>query len=66
MESMPSIWSITGHATIFGIPVEVKELKLYITNAEDCMKETTVRVENRQVKVYLPAVSFVIIYRMSL
>ena len=33
-------------AVISGIPAEVKELKVYVTNTKDCMKETAVKVEN--------------------
>ena len=46
-------------AVISGIPAEVKELKVYVTNTKDCMKETAVKVENGQVRVHLPAISFI-------
>ena len=46
-------------AVISGIPTEVKELKVYVTNTKDCMKETAVKVENGQVRVHLPAISFI-------
>ena len=48
-------------AVISGIPAEVKELKVYVTNTKDCMKETAVKVENGQVRVHLPAISFIIV-----
>ena len=46
-------------AVISGIPAEVKELKVYVTNTKDCMKETAVKVENGLVRVHLPAISFI-------
>lgn len=46
-------------AVISGIPVEVKVLKVYVTNTKDCMKETTAKVENGQVWVHLSAISFI-------
>ena len=46
-------------AVISGIPAEVKKLKVYVTNTKDCMKETAVKVENGQVRVHLPAISFI-------
>ena len=36
-------------AVISGIPAEVKELKVYVTNTKDCMKETAVKVENGKI-----------------
>lgn len=47
------------HAVISGIPAGVKELKVYVTNTKDSMRETTVTVENGRAKVYLPAISFI-------
>lgn len=47
------------NAIISGIPAEVEELEVLVTNTEDCMKETAVKVENGQAEVYLPAISFI-------
>lgn len=47
------------NAVISGIPAEVKGLTVYITNTKDSMKKSTVKVENGQAKVYLPAISFI-------
>ncbi len=47
------------NALLSGIPTEVKELKVYVTNAEDCMKESVVKVENGEAQVHLPAISFI-------
>lgn len=49
-------------AVISGLPAEVKEVKVYVTNTKDCMKETTVKVENGQARVYLPAISFISVF----
>ncbi len=46
-------------AAISGIPAEVKKLKVYVTNTEDSMKETTAKVENGQARIHLPAISFI-------
>ena len=37
-------------AVISGIPAEVKELKVYVTNTKDCMKETAVTVSYTHLK----------------
>lgn len=47
------------NAVISGIPAGVKELKAFVTNTKDSMKETIVKVENGQAKVHLPAISFI-------
>lgn len=46
-------------AVISGVPAGVTELTAYVTNTEDCMTATIVKVENGQVRVALPAVSFI-------
>lgn len=53
------------HAIISGLPAEVQELKVYVTNTKDCMKATTVKVENGQARVYLPAISFVSVFLVN-
>jgi len=47
------------NAVISGIPAGVKGLKVYVTNANDCMKESLVKVEDGKTQVHLPAISFV-------
>ncbi len=46
-------------AVISGIPASVKELKVYVTNTKDSMKETAAKVENGKVRVHLPPISFI-------
>ena len=46
-------------ASITGLPKEVKSLKVYVTNTQDSMKETTVQVQDGVAKVWMPAISFV-------
>lgn len=47
------------HAVISGLPDGVKSVKVFVTNTQDCMKESKAEVTDGTVKVYLPAISFV-------
>jgi O-glycosyl hydrolase len=52
--------SADRQATITGIPAKVEKLKIYITNQEDSLKDSgEKKVSNGQVKLKLPARSFV-------
>lgn len=47
-------------AVISGLPDGVKNFKVYVTNAVDCMKEiATVNVDGQQTVLSLPAISFI-------
>ena len=47
------------HAVLSGLPDGVKSVKVFVTNTQDCMKESKAEVTDGTVKVYLPAISFV-------
>ena len=46
-------------ALIEGLPEQARSAKVFVTNAEDCMKETTAVVSDGKLAVELPPVSFV-------
>lgn len=46
-------------ALIEGLPEQVRSAKVFVTNAEDCMKETTAIVSDGKLAIELPPVSFV-------
>lgn len=45
--------------TIEGLPTQFKNAKLFYTNADDSMKESTVAVNNGKITLELPPVSFI-------
>ncbi|MEL5893626.1 hypothetical protein AAE250_08990 [Bacteroides sp. GD17] len=47
------------NAVISGIPAGVTELTVYVTNTKDSMKKSTVKVQNGQATVHMPAISFI-------
>ena len=47
------------NAVISGIPAGVTELTVYVTNTTDSMKKSTVKVQNGQATVHMPAISFI-------
>ena len=46
-------------ALIEGLPEQARSAKVFVTNAEDCMKETTAIVSDGKLAIELPPVSFV-------